>query len=74
MLKKSATGVLASLRDSTRVFRKSEALEGLFRSPRHIAGANGPTKCGPYLLAPSLAAALMDGLFEHPETLVTSVP
>jgi hypothetical protein len=25
-------------------------------------------------LASSLAAALLDGLFEHPETIVTSVP
>jgi hypothetical protein len=66
MLKKSASGVLASLRGSTRVSRKSEALDGLFHSPRPIARANGPTKCGPYLLASSLAAALLDSLFEHP--------
>jgi len=44
MLKKSASGVLASLRDST------------YRSVR---------------LASSLAAALLDGLFEHPETMLT---
>jgi hypothetical protein len=74
MLKKSASGVLASLRGSTRVFRKSEALEGLIRSPRSILGANDPTKCGAYLLASSLAAALLDDLFEHPETIVTSPP
>ncbi len=65
MLKKSVSGVLASLRGSTRIFQNSEVLEGLFRSPRPIARANGPTKCGPYLLASSLAAALPDGLFEH---------
>ena len=89
MLKKSASGVLASLRGSTRVARKSEALEGLFRSPRSIARANGPTKCGPYLLASSLAVALpaerrvlvrrgwageKSGLFEHPEAMLTSTP
>ena len=74
MLEKSASIVLASLRGSTRVFRKSKALEGIFRSPRPIARANGSTKCGPHLLASSLAAALRDGLFEHPETIVTSVP
>ena len=74
MLKKSASCVLASLRGSTRVARKSEALEGLFRSPRSIARANGPTKCGPYLLASSLAAALLDGLFEHPEAIAPSAP
>jgi len=32
--------------------------EGVFRSPRSIGRANGSTKCGPYLLASSLAAAL----------------
>ena len=38
MLKKSASGVLTSLRDSTlkRVIRRSETLEGLIRSPRSI--------------------------------------
>ncbi len=89
MLKKSASGVLASLRGSMRVPRKSEVLEGLFRSPRPIVRANGPTKCGPYLLASSLAAALPAerrvlarrgwegenrGLFEHPEAIVASMP
>jgi hypothetical protein len=59
MLKKSASSVLASLRGS-------EALEGIFRSPRSMLWANGYTKCGPYLLASSLAAALLNGLFEHP--------
>ena len=47
MLKKSASGVLASLRGST------------YRSVR---------------LASSLAAALLDGRFEHPEAIVTSAP
>jgi hypothetical protein len=74
MLKKPASIVLASLRDSTRVFRKSEALEGLIRSPRSRIRANGPTKCGPYLLASSLAAALLDSLFEHPEAVLASAP
>ncbi len=83
MLKKTANGVLASLRGSTlkRVFRRPEALDGIFHSPRSILRANGFTKCGPYLLASSLAAALLgtkrvlarqgwagekSGLFEHP--------
>jgi hypothetical protein len=74
MLKKPASSVLASLRGSTlrgtpRIF---EILKGLIRSPRFIARANGYTKCGPYLLATSLAAALLDSLFEHPEALLTS--
>ncbi len=47
MLKKSASGVLASLRGST------------YRRVR---------------LASSLAAALLDGLFEHPEAMLTSAP
>jgi hypothetical protein len=47
MLKKSATGVLASLRDST------------YRSVR---------------FASSLAAALLDSLFEHPEVILASAP
>ena len=60
MLKKSASGVLASLRGSTlkRAFRRPETPEGLIRSPRSILGANGPTKCGTYRLASSLTAAL----------------
>ena len=59
-LKKSASGVLAPLRGSTlkRVFRRPEALEGIFHSPRSILRANGLTQCGTYLLASSLAAAL----------------
>jgi hypothetical protein len=52
MLKKLANIVLASLRGS-------EALEDIFRSPRSILWANGYTKCGRYLLASSLAAALL---------------
>jgi hypothetical protein len=47
MLKKSASGVLASRRGST------------YRSVR---------------LASSLTAALLDGFFEHPETILTSKP
>ena len=47
MLKKSASGVLASLRGST------------YRSVR---------------LASSLAAALLDSLFEHPEVTLASAP
>jgi hypothetical protein len=60
MLKKSTNVVLASL-------RSLETLEGLFRSPRSIPRANGYAKWGWYLLASSLAAALLAGLFEHPD-------
>ena len=68
MLKKSTSIVLASLRGSTLrgTLRIFEILKGLIRSPRFIVRANGYTKCGPYLLASSLAAALLDGLFEYP--------
>jgi hypothetical protein len=58
-----------------------ECLKGFFRSPRPMQGRTAHTKCGMYLLASSLAAALLgqrrvsarrgwagekDGLFEHP--------
>ena len=55
----SASFVLASLRGS-------EVLEGIFRSPGPILGANGHTKCGWYLLTSSLAAAALNSHFEHP--------
>jgi hypothetical protein len=82
MLKKSASGVLASLRGS-------EVLEDILRSPRSILRANGHTKCGWYLLASSLAAALLgtrrvsarqgwvgekSSLFEHPAWVFCSGP
>jgi hypothetical protein len=73
MLKKLASGVLASLRGSTlSKLRRSDTREGLFRLPKLLRRANGSTKCGPYLLASSLVAALLDNLFEHPEANVTS--
>jgi hypothetical protein len=90
MLKKTASGVLASLRGSTlkKSFRRSETLVELLRSPRSIIWVNGHTKCGLYLLASSLGAALPGtrrvsarqgwadekfGHFEHPETFYISV-
>jgi hypothetical protein len=39
-----------------------------------LVRANGSTKCGPYLLASSLAAALLDGLFEHPDVFEAFTP
>jgi hypothetical protein len=66
MLKKSASFVLASLRDL-------ELLEGIFRSPRSMLRANGHTKCGWYLLASSLAAAALDGHFEHPASRFSDI-
>jgi hypothetical protein len=68
MLKKSASIVLASLRGSIwgRDGLRIEMVKGFFRSPRSILWRTAHTKCGMYLLASSLAAALLNGLFEHP--------
>jgi|APFre7841882630_1041343.scaffolds.fasta_scaffold07714_4 hypothetical protein len=69
MLKKSASGVLASLRSSTyrteplgcpNYWRDFSVRQDSFQ------GRTAHTKCGTYLLAFSLAVALLDGLFEHP--------
>jgi hypothetical protein len=66
MLKKSASGVLASLRGSTYRMRISEvgSTRGVYPFAKIHCKGNGHTKCGLYLLASSLAAALLDGLFE----------
>ena len=39
-----------------------------------LQGRTAHTKCGTYLLASSLAAALLDGLFEHPEVIEAPAP
>jgi len=69
MLKQSASFVLASLRDST--YRPEPP--GCRNHWRGFSVRQDPfwrrtahTKCGLYLLASSLAAAALDGLFEHP--------
>ena len=41
-------------------------LKGLSVRQELCEGRTGRTKCGVYLLASSLAAALLDGIFEHP--------
>jgi hypothetical protein len=76
MLKKSASGVLASFRPSTyrRDSLRSESLEGLFRSPRSIVLANGSTKCGGYLLRVFTRCGLAASLIEHPAGIVSFVP
>jgi len=68
MLKKSASGVLASLRGGTYrgAPRISEALGGFSVRRDLFKGRTAYTKCGTYLLASSLDKALPDGLFEHP--------
>src|SRR5580765_1055156 len=63
-------GVLASFRPSTRRRRFSEVgnAGGAFPFAKtHRREQTAHTKCGMYLLGPSLAAALLDGLSEHPE-------
>jgi hypothetical protein len=69
MLKKPASIVLASLRGSTLRRSSSEigSTRGAFPFAKiHLQGRTAHTKCGPYLLASSLVAALLDRLFEHP--------
>ena len=69
MLKTSASFVLASLRGSTyRVdpLGYRNHLRGFSVRQDLLYGRTAHTKCGLYLLAYSLAAALLDGLFEHP--------
>ena len=63
MLKKSASGVLASFRSSTgtRPPHHSAARTDLVLLIRRTVRPRG------YASGPSLAAALLDGLFEHPE-------
>ena len=66
-MKKASSCVLASLKDSTYYAdsRRAELLEGLFRSQEPLLGRTAHTKWGLYLLGPSLAAALLEILFEH---------
>ncbi len=92
MLTKSASIVLASLRGST---YRTEPLgcrnywRGFSVRQESFIGRTAHTKCGTYLLASSLAAALpaewrvsarlgwageKSGLFEHPEAMLTSAP
>ena len=68
MLKKSASSVLASLRGSTLKRGSSEVgsnVGGFSVRQDPLQGRTAHTKCGTYLLASSLAAALLNGLFEH---------
>ena len=51
-----------------------EEPEELFRSPRSMLGRTAHTKCGLYLLASSLAAALLNSLVEHPEATGVLTP
>ena len=65
----SQVGGLASLRGSTYRVRFSEvgSSRGDFPFAKiHLQGQMAHTKCGLYFLASPLAAALLNGLFEHP--------
>ena len=80
MLKKSASGVLASLRDSTydrvRAARSSSGRVGEteYASPlRHWALTDSRPSADVTLIilrVADLAAALLDSLFEHPEVIL----
>jgi len=77
MLKKSASGVLASLRGSTYGTEPPGGRNnsrGFSVRQDSFKGRTAHTKCGTYLLASSLAAALLDGLFEHPARVLFSSP
>ena len=69
MLKQPASIVLASLRGLNVEASLSDIgiTGGDFPFAKINSKGERPTrKCGLYLLASSLAAALLDGLFEHP--------
>src|SRR5512140_3470566 len=82
MLKKAASGVLASLRGSTYRTKFSEV--GITKGCLSVRqdsfqGRTAHTKCGLHLIASSLAAALLNSLFEHPDatrvsTLFSEIP
>jgi len=77
MLKQPASFVLASFRPSTyRVeplgYRNHWWGFSVRQDP--FTRRTAHTKCGLYLLGPSLAAALLDGLFEHPARVSPVVP
>jgi hypothetical protein len=77
MLKKSASGVSylrrSGVAQAGRIVQRLNAETSFFGDRKHVRvlsvyqelvrRANGYTMCGPYLLASSLAAALLDGLF-----------
>src|SRR5437879_598620 len=73
MLKKPTSGVLASLRGSTRreLFGGRKHWRDLSVHQDPFKERTAHTKCGTYLLASSLAAALMDDIFEHPPRCVS---
>jgi hypothetical protein len=64
-------GVLASFRPSTlsRTFGYRKHWRGFPVRQDSFSGRTAHTKCGMYLLRSSLAAALLDDLFEHPAGL-----
>ncbi len=71
MLKKSASGVLAleTLNVEEEFLGGRKDWRGFSVRQEPLEGRTAHTKCGLYLLGPSLAAALLDGLFEHPAGL-----
>src|SRR5580765_8803700 len=70
MLKKSASFVLASFRSSTGT-RPPHRLGGAHRRGAPYSSHRAPQRVR---LGPSLAAALPNGLFEHPAGVFSSLP
>ncbi|OAI47827.1 hypothetical protein AYO43_03925 [Nitrospira sp. SCGC AG-212-E16] len=77
MLKKSASGVFASFKDSTyggEPLGYQNHWRGFSVRQDSFKGRTAHTKFGTYLLASSLAAALLDEPFEHPAAAGHVVP
>jgi hypothetical protein len=83
MLKKSASGVLASLRDSTYhreravITARGGRVRKGYASPRHWALTGSRPSADVTLLirrVADLAAALLDSLFEHPGVILALAP
>jgi hypothetical protein len=52
----------------------SESLRGFSVRQDPFSGRTAHTKCCAYLLASSLATALLDSLFEHPDVILAFAP
>ena len=75
MLKTTASFVLASLRGSTLSFSEVGNTKEAFPFAKTCCKGERPhTMCGTYLLASSLAAAALNGHFEHPASRLVLSP
>ena len=75
MLKTTASFALASLRGLTLSFSEVRNTRGDFPFAKTCCKGERPhTMCGTYLLASSLAAAALNGHFEHPANRLVLAP